>query len=114
MNKKNLYIIIGAVLLCTVIVLALTVFKPRQKSLEEIKNESSTTELTIWGKLDTKSITYDQGIPIFEITNDKGEKIKVRLRAPVPENFDKCNDVTVTGHYFVEMFVATAIDADCK
>lgn len=114
MNKKNLYIIIGAVLLCAVVALAFTVFRPRQKSLEEIKEESASSELTIWGKLDKKSITYDQGIPIFEITNDKGEIIKVRLRAPVPENFDKCDNITLIGRYFVEMFVATTIDADCK
>lgn len=114
MNKKNLYIIIGAALLCVIVVVALIVFRPRQKSLEEIKDESAATELTIWGKLDAKSITYDNSIPNFEITNDKGEKIKVRLRAPAPENLEKCGDVTLTGHYFIEVFVATAIDADCK
>lgn len=114
MNRKNLYIVIGAVLLCALVVAAFVVFRPKQMSLEEIKDESAATELKISGKLNPSSITYDNTIPSFEITNDKGEKIKVRLRAPVPENFDKCQDVTLTGHYLIEVFVATAIDADCK
>ncbi len=114
MNKKTLYIVMGAVLLCVIVVAALVVFRPQQKSLEEMKDESAATELTIWGKLDPESITYDSSIPNFQITNDKGEKVKVRLRAPVPENFEKCGNMTLTGHYFIEVFVATAIDADCK
>ena len=116
MNKRTLFMsIAGAVLLLVVAITLFFVFRAKHhETLEDLKKEPSGTEVVIRGKLVPGSVTYDQTIPIFTFTDEKGAKIQARLKTPVPPNFEKCQEMTLTGYYYMDVFVATQIDADCN
>lgn len=65
------------------------------------------------GKLDKKSIRYEQGTLRFTLVDDRGDRLPVEFRGPRAANFEQAMQITAIGQYDGTTFQAKNLLVKC-